>query len=65
MHEMPPQTNPLEKNTTIEKITGKVSIGVVVINGGYYPLAEDLKNMFPQRKIIKASELPEYFAEQK
>ena len=54
----------LDKGTSIEKISGKVSIGVVVLNEKYYPLISDLRNMFPNRKIIKASELSEYFAEQ-
>jgi hypothetical protein len=39
----------------------KVNIGVLVVNTRFYPLVEELKKIFPNRKIIKANELPEYF----
>jgi hypothetical protein len=38
----------------------KINIGVLVINTKFYPLVDELRSMFPNRKIIKANELPEY-----
>ena len=37
-----------------------VDIGAVVLNSSWYPLTEELKEMFPDLKIIRADELKDY-----
>ena len=43
----------------------KVNVGALIVNTKFYPLVDELKSMFPDRIIIKANEIPEYFAENK
>ena len=39
----------------------KADIGAIVVNVKYYPLANELRELFPDVNIIKANELQEYF----
>lgn len=41
----------------------KINIGMLVVNTKFYPLVEELRNMFPNRTIIKANEIPEHFSQ--
>lgn len=38
----------------------KESIGAVVVNAEFYPLVEKLRELFPDMKIIRAREIPDY-----
>lgn len=37
------------------------NIGAIVVNYQYYPLVQDIQKIFPDMKIIKANQIPEYF----
>lgn len=39
----------------------KINVGALVVNTKFYPLVDELRSMFPNRNIIKANEIPEYF----
>lgn len=39
----------------------KVNLGVLVVNTKFYPLVEELKSIYPGKKIVKARELSSLF----
>ena len=39
----------------------RINLGALIVNTKFYPLVDELRKMFPGRKIIKANEIPEYF----
>lgn len=39
----------------------KINLGALVVNTKFYPLVDALKSMFPNKTIIKANEIPQYF----
>lgn len=42
----------------------KVDIGAIVVDVKYYPMVEELRQMYPDVNIIKANQIPEYFGVQ-
>jgi hypothetical protein len=55
--------NPLPLKPSIFNKAGqwKADIGAVIVNVKYYPLVNELRELFPEINIIKANELQEYF----
>lgn len=41
----------------------RVNLGALIVNTQFYPMVDELRTMFPNRTIIKASEIPQYFAD--
>jgi hypothetical protein len=52
---------PLKPSTFNKLGQWKADIGAVIVNVKYYPLVNELRELYPEVNIIKANELQEYF----
>lgn len=54
-----------EQQKVFNKIGWEANIGSMIVDTRYYPIVDELKEMYPDVNIIKANEIPVYFASKK